>query len=176
MRILSFYLSKAIGAVLALNLALLVLLAAVEAAAWALFEVSWPETSEISGVLLIWFGLLGAVYGIHARSHLGVEVLTSRLPPRLRSLLYRFAAVLVAVFGALLAVYGAKLAGSVTNTLPATGLSASVQYLPAVVCGTLMVFFAIEEAICGVGPRPGEDAPGEDVPGEDAPGIDAGKR
>ncbi len=149
MRTLSLHLSRAVGAALAVILALLVLLAVVETAAWALFEVSWAETSEISGVLLIWFGLLGAAYGIRARVHLGVELLTRRLPPRFQSVLSRAAAVLVAVFGALLAVYGAKLTASVTNTLPATGLRASVQYFPTVVCGALMVFFAVEEAIHG---------------------------
>lgn len=161
MRTFSLHLSRAVGAALAVILALLVLLAAVETAAWALFEVSWAETSEISGVLLIWFGLLGAAYGIRARVHLGVELLTRRLPPRFQSILGRAAAVLVAVFGALLAVYGAQLTASVTNTLPATGLRASVQYFPTVVCGALMAFFAAEEAIHGVdeaSPPAGGDA------------------
>ncbi len=159
MRSLSLQLSRAVGAALAVILALLVLLAAVETAAWSLFEVSWAETSEIAGVLLIWFGLLGAAYGIHARVHLGVEALTRRLPERLRSALERVSAALVAVFGALLAGYGAKLAATVTNTLPATGMSASVQYFPAVVCGALIAFFAALEAILGVPGRPaGDDA------------------
>ena len=118
-------------------------------AAWALFEISWAETSEVEGVLLIWFGLLGAVYGIHHRVHLGVEVVTRRLPQRIRSALGRLASALVAVFGALLAVYGARLAASVTNTLPATGLDASVQYFPAAVCGGLIAVFAVEELIYG---------------------------
>ena len=149
MRTFSLHLFHAAGATLAVILALLVLLAAVETAAWALFEISWPETSEISGVLLIWFGLLGAAYGIRARVHLGVEILTRRLPLRPREALGRVASALVAAFGALLAIYGAKLAMSVTNTLPATGMSASVQYFPAVVCGVLMAFFAAEEAFFG---------------------------
>ncbi len=153
MRTVSDHLFRATGAALAVILALLVLLAAVETAAWALFEVSWAETSEISGVLLIWFGLLGAAYGVHARVHLGVELLTRRLPPRHQSVLGRLAAVLVAVFGALLAVYGAKLTMSVGNTLPATGLGASVQYFPAIVGGILIAFFAACEAIQGEGTK-----------------------
>ncbi len=154
MRVVSLHLFRATGAALAAILALLVLLAALETAAWALFEVSWAQTSEISGVLLIWFGLLGAAYGVRARVHLGVEALSRRLPPRLAAVLGRLAAALVAVFGVLLAVYGAKLAASVTNTLPATGLSASVQYFPAVVCGALIAFFALEQAIYGDGAAP----------------------
>ena len=157
MRTLSLHLSRATGALLAAILALLVLLAAVETGAWALFEASWPEISEVSGVLLSWFGLLGAAWGIHQRVHLGVEVLTRRLPARLKSILGRLAAALVAAFGALLAGYGAKLATTVTNTLPATGLSASAQYFPAVVCGALMALFAIEEAIYGAPAGAGDD-------------------
>ncbi len=150
LRTFSLHLSRAVGVALAVLLALLVVLAAVETAAWALFEISWAETSEISGVLLIWFGLLGAAYGIHTHAHLGVEVVTRRLPPRWRAILGRCAAVLVATFGGLLAAYGAGLTRSVHNTLPATGMSASVQYFPTVVCGILIVFFAAEEAIYGV--------------------------
>lgn len=149
MRHLTFHLGRAVGAMLAAILAILVLLAATETAAWALFEVSWAEASEIEGVLLIWFGLLGAVYGIHTRIHLGVEIVTRRLPPAIRSVLGRLASGLVAVFGGLLAIYGAKLAATVSNTLPATGMSASVQYFPAVVCGALMAVFAGEELIRG---------------------------
>ena len=154
MRLFSLHLSRAVGATLAAILALLVLLAAVETAAWALFEHSRPETSEIGGVLLIWFGLLGAAYGVRARVHLGVEVLTRRLPPRLASAFGRVSALLVAAFGALLAVYGAKLTASVSNTLPATGLSASVQYFPTVVGGALITLFAVEEAIFGAAADP----------------------
>ncbi len=151
MRTYSAYLFRGVGVALAALLALLVVVAAAETVAWALFEVSWAEGSEISGVLLIWFGLLGAAYGIRARVHLGVELLTRRLPAKPRSVLERAAALLVAAFGVLLAIYGAKLATSVTNTLPATGWNASVQYFPAVVCGALMTLFALEEAIYGRG-------------------------
>ncbi len=149
MRAVASYLSRAVGVLLAVLLASLVALAAVETAAWALFEVSWPETSEISGLLLVWFGLLGAAHGIHGRVHLGVEIVTRRLPAAWQSVVARLAALLVAVFGGLLAVYGAKLAARVTNTLPATGMSASVQYFPAVIAGGLMVFFALHEAMHG---------------------------
>ncbi len=157
MRVFATYLARAIGVVLAALLATLVMLAATETMAWALFEVSWAQTSEISGLLLVWFGLLGAAYGIHGRVHLGVEIFTRRLPAGWRSGVARLAALVVAAFGGLVAVYGGELAARVTNTLPATGLSASVQYFPAVVAGALMVFFALNEAIYGL---PGVDEVG----------------
>ena len=162
MRAAAFHLSRAVGTLLAVLLTALVALATVEAGAWALFGISWAETSEIAGVLLIWFGLLGAVYGIHTRTHLGLELLTSRLPARPRAVIGRLAALMVATFGVLLSYHGARLTAQVTNTLPATGLSASVQYFPAIVCGALIAFFALLEATLGVADSTAEDDAGDD--------------
>lgn len=159
MRALASQVARALSVLLTLILGALVALAAAETAAWAIFEVSWAAATEIQGLLLVWFGLLGAVYGIHHRVHLGLEVVTRRLPPRWRRRVERLVAVLVAVFGGLLAACGAKLVASVTNTLPATGLSAAVQYFPTIVCGGLMVFFAAVDAIAGPArPGPGEES------------------
>ena len=63
----------------------------------------------------------------------------------------------MALFGGLLAVYGTRLTLAVTNTLPATGLPASVQYFPAAVCGVLMVFFAVSEMIFGAPEAPRDE-------------------
>ena len=153
MQALASQVGRAIGALLALILGTLVGIAAAETVAWAAFGVSWAAAAEIQGLLLVWFGLLGAVYGIHTRAHLGVEVLTRRLPSRWRAAAARLVSLLVAIFGFLLTVYGAQLVTRVTNTLPATGLSAAVQYFPTVICGGLMVFFALAEAVADLPPR-----------------------
>lgn len=149
MQALASQVARAIGALLALILGALVALAAAETLAWAVFEISWAAATEIQGLLLVWFGLLGTVYGIHTRVHLGVELVTRRLPPPWRAAVERLASLLVAIFGGLLAVYGVQLVSRITNTLPATGLSAAVQYFPTVVCGALLVFFAMVQAISG---------------------------
>ncbi len=128
MRRLTHSLARAVAVLLALLLLALVGIATAETVAWTLFEVSWAAASEIEGILLVWFGLLGAAWGIHQRIHLGVEVLTRRLPPMVQALLARAAAALVAVFGGLLAGYGTELTRTVANTLPATGLSAAVFF------------------------------------------------
>ena len=159
MRRLTDSLARATSVLLALLLAALVAIAASETVAWTLFEVSWAAASEVEGVLLIWFGLLGAAWGIHQRIHLGVEVLTRRLPPTVRAFLARAASALVLLFGALLAGYGFELTRTVTNTLPATGLAASVQYFPAIVGGVLMAFFALGELI---GPDPAAGRTGDE--------------
>ena len=168
MRHLTSSLAHALGVFLALLLATLVLIATGETLAWTFFEVSWAAASEIEGILLIWFGLLSAAWGIHLRIHLGVEVLTRRLPDRAKAVLGRIASALVALFGGLLAVYGAKLAATVSNTLPATGLPASVQYFPAAVCGILMAIFGLEEMILGP-PRRQDSDPDETYPRDTGP-------
>ncbi len=133
-------------------LALLVLIAGAEAAAWALFEISWAAASEIQGLLMICFGLLSAALGIRQGHHLGVEALTRGLPPKLRLGLDRFAALSMALFGALVGIYGLRLAQTVGNTLPGTGWPAALQYVPAAVIGASMVLFALERL---VHPEPG---------------------
>lgn len=150
-------LARALGVLLALILATLVAIATAETVAWTFFEVSWAAAAEIEGLLLIWFGLVGAAWGIHHRIHIGVELVVRRLPAAARALLSRVAAALVAIFGGLLGFHGAKLAGQVSNTLPATGLPASVQYFPAAAAGLLIVVFALEELILGA-QAPGDDS------------------
>lgn len=147
MRRLCSFLSRLLGVALAGLLALLVLVAGAETLAWTFFELSSPAAAEVSGLLLVWLVLLSAAYGVGERLHLAVEALARRLPPRLHAALGRLAAALVALFGLLLAVFAARLAAGVTNTLPATGLRASVQYLPAIAGGALIALFALAELL-----------------------------
>jgi TRAP-type C4-dicarboxylate transport system permease small subunit len=149
MRTLSNSLARLLAAVLGTLLALLVVLAALETLAWTFFNLSYPQTSEISGILLTWFGFLAAAYAVKHSLHLRLELLTRRLPPRLANAIGRFAAALVVLFGVLMAVYGFRLTQTVTNTLPATGLGASIQYFPAAAGGLLMALFALEQVLFG---------------------------
>lgn len=140
---LSEHLGRLLGGVVAALLAVLVLLAATEAAAWALAQRSWPQLSEVQGLLLVWLTFLTAAWGVSAGLHLGMELLVRRLATRPRRQVDRLVALLVATFGALCALYGGRLAASVVNTLPATGWSAAWQYVPAVVGGALIALLAL---------------------------------
>lgn len=142
MRQLLQHLSRLVDFLLPATLALLVGLAAVETLAWGFFEISWPQLSEIDSLLMVTFGLLGAAQGVRRRQHLGVEMLTRRLPSSWQRVAQHLVSALVALFGGLLAVYGMALAGKVRNTLPATGISSAWQYLPAALGGTLIALFA----------------------------------
>ena len=149
MRPLSPHLSRVLERVLAGLLVALVLLGAAESFAWTVLETSWAPAEEISGLLQIWFALLAAAWVVHRGLHLRLEAIVDRLPPRLAAVFDRAAAVAVAIFGGLLAFYGGKLAATVGNTLPATGLGAGWQYVPAAVAGVLIALFAVEEAVIG---------------------------
>ena len=139
---LSRRLGRGLAAAAAANLALLMTLAAIETGAWILAERSWPQLVEIQGLLLVWLTFLTAAWGVQAGSHLGMDLLVARLPERPRRRVERLAELLVGGFGLLCAAYGSRLAASVVNTLPATGWSASWQYLPAVVGGALIALLA----------------------------------
>lgn len=120
------------------------LVAAGDTILWSLFERSWIAAEEIEGLLLAWFALLGAAWGVAEGLHLAVGLAADRLPERGRAVVERIAAVGTAGFGLLLAVAGWKLVAAVANTLPGTGLPARHQYLPTVVAGVLIVLFALE--------------------------------
>lgn len=136
---------------LALLLGVLVMLSAVETAAWALFEISWAASTEIQGMLLATFSLLAAAYGVERGFHLGVDWWVRRLPTVSRLWVERGVALWTAGLGGLLAFYGWGLVRQVSNTLPATGWPASVGYLPAVAGGLGMVLFGLLRL---VQPRP----------------------
>ncbi len=133
-------------------LGVLVLGVAWETVSWIVFAAPPPWAEEVQGVLLIWFGFLAAAAGVRRGSHLGVDWLDARLPAAGRRWTRRCAGGLVALFGGLVAFYGASLVSTVSNRLPATGWSAAVGYVPAVVGGGLIVLFALAAAVIEGGP------------------------
>jgi len=166
MRRMLQHLARLVDFLLPATLALLVGLAAVETLAWGFLEISWPQLSEINSLLMVAFGLLGAAQGVQRHQHLGVEILTRRLPQGWQGAARSMASALVTLFGLLLAVYGIALAGRVHNTLPATGLSSAWQYLPAALGGTLIALFAGAQVF----PITGENDTGENSTGKNSTG------
>lgn len=146
-RRLSRPLAAALRPVLVALLAALVLVAVADLATWLTLGRSWAEVEEVQGLLMIWFGLLGAVYALAHGLHLALGLVVDRLPATARAPAERAAALATAVFGALLAFTAARLTLAVDNTLPATGWSAALQYAPAVVAGLLLAVVALEQAI-----------------------------
>lgn len=156
-RRLSGPLAAALAGVLVVLLAALVAVAVFDLATWLLLGRSWAEVEEIQGLLMVWFGLLGAAYALARGLHLSLELFVARLPRAVRAAAGRLASAAVAVFGVLLALTAGRLTAAVGNTLPATGWSAAWQYLPGVVAGVLLAAIALEQMAWPL--PPGEEDP-----------------
>ena len=128
-------LARWVGGSVALGLGALTLLAIAETLAWAVFDRSWAALQEIQAVLLIWLAVLGAAWGVAEHFHIAVELVANRVPVGVRRWIDRVALAATASLGGLFLVYGAGLAQRVSNTLPGTGWSAAVQYVPVAVGG-----------------------------------------
>jgi len=124
-------------------LGLLTLSALFETLAWSLLQVSIAQLAEIQSVLLVWFTLLSAAWAVSRGLHLAIDWLPATAKRDVRRSLDAVALIATATFGVAMAVYGWALTGAVRNTLPATGLPASVQYAATIVAGSLIAFFAI---------------------------------
>jgi TRAP-type C4-dicarboxylate transport system permease small subunit len=155
-------LTRALEWALMALLSLLVLMVSLDTLLWTTLAVSLPQLAEVQAILQIWFALLGAAYGVQRGFHLGLEMLVARLGDRWRAVAHRFGAALVAASGLLLLRYGWELFRVVDNTLPATRLPASSQYLPTWIAGGLIFIFAALQAVGGETGRDG----GEEVTGD----------
>jgi TRAP-type C4-dicarboxylate transport system permease small subunit len=105
-------------------------------------------TEELAGFLLIWIGLLGAAYGFRTRSHLGIDLLVSRLRGGARRTATIIAHTLVAAFALSALVIGGvllvRLAFQLDQISAAMGIRVGFVYLALPLAGMLMIVFSIE--------------------------------
>ena len=73
------------------------------------FGQSFDWADEISRLLFVWVIFLALPLGIPKGAHVGVSLLTDRLPARARSLLFRLTSLLCAALLAVVAWQGARL-------------------------------------------------------------------
>ena len=105
-------------------------------------------TEELAGFLLIWIGVLGAAYGFRTRSHLGIDLLVSRLRGGARRTATIIAHALVAAFALSTMVIGGgilvRLAFQLNQISAAIGIRVGFVYLALPLAGLLMTVFSIE--------------------------------
>ncbi len=105
-------------------------------------------TEELAGFLLIWIGVLGGAYCLRTGSHLGIDLLVSRLPGRARRAATIAAHVLVAAFALSTMVIGGallvRLAFQLNQISAAMGVRVGFVYLALPLAGLLMVVFSVE--------------------------------
>lgn len=109
---------------------------------------SWAE--EISLVMVIWFGLIGATFGVKERYHLRMELFFAPLPRPARVALSFFTDALVVAFGVLLIIGGTQhVILTAPQELPATLITAALRYLPVPITGALIVLYALRAIVGG---------------------------
>ncbi|MFA6448790.1 MAG: TRAP transporter small permease [bacterium] len=109
---------------------------------------AWSE--EISLILVVWFGLLGAGLGVRDGSHLAVEFLVRGLKPGAQRFFHRLSFALIISFSTLMIVSGFRLValvGGHGESNAATGIPVAVTYMAIPVAGIFIFMHAIRHLI-----------------------------
>ena len=102
----------------------------------------WSEAAAL--VVMFYFVLLAAAVGVYEKFHLGFRWLVSRLPPDPGRNLFLFGQVLIMGFGAAMAWSGMALVNyTASHVIPTLNLSRAAAYWPFVICGGLIMLFAL---------------------------------
>ncbi|WP_315834268.1 TRAP transporter small permease [Bradyrhizobium prioriisuperbiae] len=134
-RLLDLY-CRALKAIIAVMLAVMVALVFGNVVLRYIFNSGITVSEELSRWLLVWLTFLGAVVALREHAHLGVDTLVRRLSPASKRICF------ILNYGLMLFADALLLKGSWAQTLinwgdraPATGLSVGIFYLAGVVFG-----------------------------------------
>lgn len=107
---------------------------------------TWAESLAL--LLVIYVTMLGVAVGVRDSGHIGLDSILVLAPDWLRLKMEYLIHALVLVFGAAMAWNCGYLAISVWSyRLPTLWVSEGWKYVPATVCGGLIVMFSIEHII-----------------------------
>ncbi|MGW8193270.1 MAG: TRAP transporter small permease [Desulforhopalus sp.] len=116
---------------------------------------TWVE--QVSLLLIVYIGFLGASVGIHRKTHLGVSVFRELSPRPIRLLFELLSHVLLTGFGGIMIVYGYKLTlFRWSAKIPLINVSEGWRALPIMLSGIFIVLFSIGHLIHffrGTGPE-----------------------
>lgn len=115
---------------------------------------TWVE--QISLLLVVFIAFLGASAGIQEKTHLNVDVMTMRMPRKIKAFLHAVVYLTLAGFGIFLAVFGFKLVQfKWGSSIPLIGWSEGIRVLPLFFGGVLITLFSLGHLLAMV--RPGWD-------------------
>lgn len=107
---------------------------------------TWVE--QVSLLLIIYIGFLGASVGIHRKTHLGVAVFREMSPPPIQRLFEFLTHVLLAGFGLIMVIYGYNLTVFKWATkIPLLNVSEGLRSLPVFLSGICILLFSIGHLI-----------------------------
>nr|WP_221195901.1 TRAP transporter small permease [Halomonas organivorans] len=115
---------------------------------------TWVEQSSL--LIVVYVTCLGAAAGVRNKSHLSIEFVREGMPAIPRALMRQVADLFVVLFGAFMAWQGGIMVlDNIGRPIPMIGLSESWRALPLVICGGLMVLFALVNIVQRLVARPG---------------------
>ncbi len=107
---------------------------------------TWVE--QVSLLLVVYIGFLGASVGVHRKTHLGVSVFREMSPKPVRRLFDFLSYSILAVFGVVMVVYGYKLtAFKWTTDIPLIHVSEGWRSLPIMLSGVFVFLSSIGHLI-----------------------------
>lgn len=107
---------------------------------------TWVE--QVSLLLIIYIGFLGASIGIHKKTHLGVAVFREMSPRPVQRLFELLTHLLLAGFGLIMTIYGYKLTVFKWVTkIPLINVSEGLRSLPITLSGIFIFLFSIGHLI-----------------------------
>ena len=107
---------------------------------------TWVE--QVSLLLIVYIGFLGASVGIHKKTHLGVAVFREISPKPVQRLFELVTHLLLAGFGLIMTIYGYKLTAFKWATeIPLLHVTEGLRSLPVVLSGIFIFLFSIGHLI-----------------------------
>jgi TRAP-type C4-dicarboxylate transport system permease small subunit len=104
-------------------------------------------TEELATFLMIWIGLLGGVYALRHKAHLGIDILTIRMAPDKRYVWEFFIYAMVIVVSALVFIWGGIRLVNITLYLNQISAALRVKmgyvYTVLPISGVLLIFYSI---------------------------------
>jgi TRAP-type C4-dicarboxylate transport system permease small subunit len=106
----------------------------------------WVE--EISGLMMMWLGILGAAGATWTESHMDLQMVVSKLPDTVRIWVRTFVDLLITLFAFFIFFYSLTLVKNLMNgTLLFLPIPIGYTYLILPISGVIIIFFSIIKAV-----------------------------
>jgi TRAP-type C4-dicarboxylate transport system permease small subunit len=141
------YLDKSLAGALVLVMVCILLSVSWQVISRYLLKDPSSVTEELARFLLIWVGMLGAVYAYRTNSHLGLNLVLDKMSVKFKQLTLVLIQLLVIVFSALVLVYGGYELVDLTFELKqisaALSINMGVVYAVLPISGILLIIYSL---------------------------------
>lgn len=113
-----------------------------------LIQSSFPWTEELARFLMIWLTFLGAAFSFQYGAHIGITLITNKIPRKLAAVVQVIVCLLCVSLFSILIVQGYDLVmRSTTQVSPALGLPMNYVYTIIPISGLLMTLNVVDVTI-----------------------------